>query len=275
MASIKFENLKFAEIMKDYATILEVTIPESVRINARLLAVEFSRRTQPFGFDDKSHKQGQGAIKTDLLGGKRTRGKGGGRAGIFAPLTPFMEAHAELYDSGNIRLFVKKDGSVYGTDTAHFMPGASMSTLRGIHKGAFVNGRMSAAGGDTRDIGRWKFINKYFVPPPVLDAYVTSQQAKVGIAKSGWAQCAKSIKNTRGITAKWVLDHLKNYALGNVEDRTANKAPTMVITNTCRYASDVLPTAQQLEGQNIVAGKMKKQMTKILKYRQKQIQEAE
>ena len=269
---IKFENLKFAEIMKDYATILEVTIPEAVRINARLLAVEFSRRTQPFGFDDKSHKQGQGAIAKDLLGGKRTGGKGGGRAGIFAPLTPFMEAHAELYDSGNIRLFVKKDGSVYGTDKAHFMPGASMSTLRGIHKGAFVNGRMSAAGGDTRDIGRWKFINKYLVPPTVLDAYVTSQQAKVGIAKSGWAQCAKSIKNTRNIPS-WVTKHLGNYALGNVEDRTANKAPTMVLTNTCRYASDVLPTTQQLEGQNIVAGKMKKQMTKILKYRQKQIQE--
>ena len=267
MASIKFENLKFAAIMKDYAHILEVTIPEAVRINARLLAVEFSRRTQPFGFDDKTQKQGQGAIARDILGGKK-------RYGLFAPITDFMAQNAEENSTGTIRLFANKKGEVYGSDRAHFLTGATPTTIRGIHKDAFKNGRMSSAGTSDRKIGRWVFINKYFVPKSPLDDFVASQQAKVGLAKSGWAQCAKSIKNTRGITAKWVLDHLKNYALGNVEDRTANKAPTMVITNTCRYASDVLPTAQQLEGQNIVAGKMKKQMSKILKYRQKQIQEA-
>ena len=266
MASIKFENLKFAEIMKDYATILEVTIPEAVRINARLLAVEFSRRTQPFGFDDKSHKQGQGAIARDILGGKK-------RYGLFAPITDFMAQNAEENSTGTIRLFANKKGEVYGSDAAHFLTGATPSTIRGIHKDAFKNGRMSSAGTSDRRIGRWVFINKYFVPKSPLDDFVASQQAKVGLAKSGWAQCAKSIKNTRGIPS-WVTKQLSDRALGNVEDRTANKAPTMVLTNTCRYASDVLPTAQQLEGQNIVAGKMKKQMTKILKYRQKQIQEA-
>jgi len=262
---IKFENLKFAEIMKDYATILEVTIPEAVRINARLLAVEFSRRTQPFGFDDKSHKQGQGAIARDILGGKK-------RYGLFAPITDFMAQNAEENSTGTIRLFANKKGEVYGSDTAHFLTGATPTTIRGIHKDAFKNGRMSSAGTSDRKIGRWVFINKYFVPKSPLDDFVASQQAKVGLAKSGWAQCAKSIKNTRGIPS-WVTKQLSDRALGNVEDRTANKAPTMVITNTCRYASDVLPTTQQLEGQNIVAGKMKKQMTKILKYRQKQIQE--
>ena len=273
MAKIKFENLKFEKIMTDYAKILEVTIPEAVRLNSRLLAVEFARRTQPFGDDTKTREQGENAIVRDLLGGGTKKGKG--RAGLFAALTPFMEANAQRYSTGNIRLFAKKDGSVYGTDTAHFMPGASGSDMRNLHKGAFRNGRMSAAGGDTRDIGRWKFINKYFVPAGTLDTYIASQKAKVGLAKSGWAACAAAIKNTNKIPG-WVTRHLRDFTLGDVEDRTnISGAPMMRLTNRAKYASEVLRTTEQLQGQSIVATKMQKQMEKILKYRQLKLQEAE
>ena len=270
MAKIKFENLKFEQIMKDYATIREKTIPEAVHLNARLLCVEFARRTQPFGNDQKV---GEKAIARDLLGGKK-------RYGIFAPLTGFMAANAEQYSSGNIRLFVKKDGTVYGTDTAHFMTGATASNLRQIHKGAFQNGTMSSAGSGTRDIGRWKFINKYFVPGGTLDDYVKSQMAKSGLAKSGWAACANQLKKvisgsmTRGIP-QWVTRHLSDYNLGNVEDRTGNiSSPTVVITNNCKYADKVLRESEQLQGQSIVGAKMKRQMETILKKRQLKLQEA-
>jgi hypothetical protein len=274
MARIQFHNLKFHQIMKDYAQILEVTLPEAVRLNARLLAVEFSRRTQPFGHDEKIREQGEKAISTDLLGGKRSVGKGKGRRGIFAPITPFMESYAEFYDTGTIWLFARKNGTVYGTDTAHFLPQADTSTLRGIHKGAYSNGRMSAAGGDTRDIGRWKFINRYFVPPDTLKEYMASVKAKVGLAKSGWASCAKQIKNTRLIPT-WVTRHLKDYALGEVEDKTmVNGNPVMRLTNRVKYASEVLRFSEQLQGQSIVSTKMKKQMETILKKRQLKLQEA-
>jgi hypothetical protein len=270
MAKFKFENLKFEQIMKDYATIRETTIPDAVHLNARLLCVEFARRTQPFGNDQKV---GEKAIARDLLGGKK-------RYGIFAPLTGFMAANAEHYSTGNVRLFVKKDGTVYGTDKAHFLTDATASTLRQIHKGAFQNGAMSSAGSRTRDIGRWKFIDKYFVPSGTLDDYVKSQMAKSGLAKSGWAACANQLKKvisgsmTRGIP-KWVTRHLSDYNLGKVEDRTGNVfAPTVVLTNTCKYADKVLTTMEQLNGMAIVAQKMKRQMETILKKRQLKLQEA-
>lgn len=270
MAKVKFENLKFQQIMKDYATIREKTIPEAVHMNARLLCVEFARRTQPFGNDQKV---GEKAIARDLLGGKK-------RYGIFAPLTGFMAANAEEYSTGNVRLFVKKDGTVYGTDKAHFLTDATASTMRQIHKSAFQNGKMSSAGSRSRDIGRWKFIDKYFVPGGTLDDYVKSQTAKSGLAKSGWAACANQLKKvisgsmTRGIP-KWVTRHLGNYNLGNVEDRTGNIfSPTVILTNSCKYASSVLPITEQLQGQSIVATKMKKQMEMILKKRQLKLLEA-
>ena len=270
MPKIKFENLKFEQIMKDYATILETTIPDAVHMNARLLCVEFARRTQPFGKDDKV---GKAAIARDLLGGKK-------RYGIFSTLTAFVASNYERYKTGNIRLFVKKDGTVYGTDTAHFLDGATAATLRQIHKGAFQNGKMSSAGSGTRNIGRWKFVDKYFVPDNTLSDYVKSQQAKSGMAKSGWAACAKQLKKvgsgsmTRDIPG-WVTRHLGDYNFGTVEDRTGNIfSPTVVLTNTCKYADKVLRETEKLQGLSIVAGKMKKQMERILKHRQTKLQEA-
>jgi hypothetical protein len=269
----KLTNLKFEQIMKDYAKIREVTIPDAVHANARLLCVELARRTQPFGDKTGGEKVGAAAIARDLLGGKK-------RYGIFAPITGFMAANAEEYSTGNIRLFVKKDGTVYGTDKAHFLQSANESTLSGIHKKNFVNGKMSSAGSGTRDIGRWKFVDKYFVPQDALNNYLASVQARVGIAKSGWAHCANQLRKvvsgamTRGIPG-WVTRHLGDYGLGEVQDKTANIFnPTVVLTNKCKYADRVLPITEQLMAQNIVAEKMKKQMAMILKKRITKLQEA-
>lgn len=276
---IKLDNLKFKKIFEEYQVILEKTLPECVQINARLVAVELARRTQPFGDKDSARFSGEKAIRTDLYGGKRSWGKGKGRSGIFAPLTPRQEAYAEFMDSDDIFVHRTKDGTIYGTDKAHFLPDASSATLRGIHKGAFKNGRMSAAGADTHNIGRWKFINKYFVPGSVLSEYITAQQAKVGIAKSGWAACAKKLKTgksagTRGIPT-WVTRHLKSRIHGAVQDNTSNQAhPHVILTNTLTWIDKVLPVTQQLEALANVGQRMKTQMFRILKARDKKALEA-
>lgn len=267
---IKLDNLKFEKIMADYATIKETTIPHAVRSHARLLCVELARRTQPFGESGK--KNGESAVMRDLLGGKR-------RAGIFAPISPAISAQLKEYSTGNIRLFAKKDGTVYGTDRAHFLPDASAATLRGIHKSKFVNGKMSAAGSATRDIGRWKFIDKYFVAQATLSAYVDSIKAKVGIAKSGWADCAKKLPKitgsaTRGIPG-WVTRHLGDYGLGSVQDNSSNaNNPHVILTNSCKYADQVCPVTEQIEALANVGARIRKQMTMILKNRKTELQEA-
>ncbi len=121
-----------------------------------------------------ARKQGEGAIKRDLLGG---RGK---RAGIFTVLSDGLIAQAEHFSTFNVRLFTKKDGAVYGTEEALFRPHASTSEMRAHHKKYFKNGRMTQAGGRTRDIGRWKFVDKMVVSKSAMDAYLKVMYARVG-----------------------------------------------------------------------------------------------
>jgi hypothetical protein len=279
-SSVTIETTGMEEFFRFYAAVREKTIPEAIRINARLLCVELARRTQPFGFSDSVKKTGEKAITRDLLG--RGGGhKGKNRAGIFAPLTPFMQEHALFYNSSdNIWLFAKKDGTVYGTDKAHFMHDASFSTVRSLHKANFVNGKMSAAGGDTHNIGRWKFINKYFVMPNLLKEYMASIHAKVGMAKSGWAWCAKKIKSTtkgsatRGIP-RWVTRHLGDYGLGIVQDNTDNPDnPSITLTNTAKHADATCRQSERDAAVVIVKGNMLKQVLRMLKYERKKLQAA-
>ena len=266
-------------MLKDYAEILEKTIPDAVHLNARLVCVEFARRTQPFG-GEESKLQGEKAIATDIYGGRRSSNKGKGRAGVFQNITPLMESYAEhISSSAMMRVFAKKDGTVYGIDRAHFLPDASVSDIREIHKTRFVKGKMSSAGRESPDIGRWKFINKFFVPKSSLDQFIAAQYAKVGTAKAAWAYCATQLKkvvsgNMMRDIPNYVQKIAKDHGRGKVEDLTSDKKkPRVILTSNVNYASEVLRTTEQFQGLSIVGDKMKKQMETILKKRQLKLKE--
>jgi hypothetical protein len=280
-ATIKIESTGLEEMFRFYGAVKQKTLPDTLRIHARILCVELARRTQPFGDKSGGEKIGEKAIAKDIYGGRRSSGKGKGRAGLFANLRRSQEVYHDVVgESEFIEIFKTKNGEIYGTDKAHFLPGASVSDIADIHRANFVNGRMSAAGGDTRNIGRWKFVNKYFVPPSALQAFAASQYRKVGLAKSGWAWCAKHLKNpvkgsaTRGIP-KWVTRHLGDYGLGQVEDNADDKNnPRITLTNTSKYADKVCRESERNVAVVIVVEKMVKQLANILRYERKKLQKA-
>ena len=283
MAKFKFESLKFEQIMKDYAEIREVTIPDAVSLNARLLCVELARRTQPFGNDNAAKKGAEKAITRDLVGGRSSSAvHSQRRVGIFGAIGDAMNVaggYAWYKKGDNVRLFVGKDGFAYGTEKMMFRPDASQSDMRSFHKKNFVNGKMSSAGSKTRNIGRWKFLDKMFVSKETLDEYIESTIKKVGIAKAGWANCALQLKKvnkgklTQGIPP-WVMRHTADFKNGNTEDLTSDiKSPRVVMTNTTPWASNVIPASEQLNALSVVATKMRNQMNQILKKRQKTLVE--
>ena len=279
MAKFKFESLKFEQIMEDYATIREVTIPDAVMLNARLLCVELGRRTQPFGADEKAKLTGEKAITRDLVGGRSSSAvHSTRRIGIFGIIGGAMDERGGFKwykESENVRLFIGKDGFAYGTEKSFFQPDASLSSMRAWHKKFFVNGKMSSAGSRDRTIGRWKFLDKLFVTEATMNAYKESVLKKVGIAKAGWASCALKLKkvNKGSLTAgfpKWVTRHTGDFDNGRVQDMTANlKNPKVEITNAVPWASTVIPASEQLNALSVVSTKMKNQMNMILKKRQK------
>ena len=271
MAKFKFESVKFEQIMKDYAEIRAVTIPDAVSVSARLLCVELARRTQPFGDDNKARETGEKAITGDLIGRKR-------RVGIFGAIGPAMteEGGYSWYKTGdNVRLFVGKDGFAYGTEKTMFRPDASGSEMRAFHKKNFVNGKASSAGSYTRNIGRWKFLDKMFVSKETLDDYIKSTIKKVGIAKAGWANCALQLKkvNKGKLTADippWVIRHTADFKNGKTEDLTSDpQNPRVIMTNTTPWASSVMTESEKHTAVGFITSKMKKQIEYALKKRQK------
>jgi hypothetical protein len=130
---------------------------------------------------------GQGAIRRDLMGGK-------GRAGIFfvtdaASLSGLKERSPE----GLVKLWTTKDGRVYGTETTFFKPNASISDMAAHHARYFKKGRMSSAGAKTRDIGRWKFIDRMVVSKAAMSRFEQHLFKKLGKAASGWNMAAAKL----------------------------------------------------------------------------------
>jgi hypothetical protein len=273
MPAMKFESKGLKNILEEYAELRGQTIPDAVVAASRLLCVELARRTQPFGDKDDAKKAGENAIRRDLLG------KGGGgtvRAGIFSGHNFDADMGFEWYATGpHVRLFISKSGYAYGTDKTYFKDSVSQGELRSIHKSKFVNGKMSSAGGRTRDIGRWRFIEKWFVPKEALNSYIDQQILKVGWAKAAWAACARELRKvtsgsaTRGIPA-WVTRH--DSPNSDVVDNSRNLTnPSVTLINATKYASQVLPASEVQNAKNIVIGKMIMQMKNILKKRQKEL----
>lgn len=271
MPKFTFNKKKFDTILEGYAEIREQTIPQAVCAGARLLCVELARRTQPFGDSKDAQKTGEKAIVRDL------RGRGGAgrtRAGLFSAGDFDKDQGFAWYATGpNVRLFISKDGYAYGTDKSYFKPGASKGEMRSFHKSKFVNGRMSSAGSRDRTIGRWKFIEKWFVDGSTLDSYIDDQIKKVGWAKAGWAACARDLpkitkgSSTRGIPS-WVTRHDSIH--GDVVDNSNDLSnPRVKLINSTPYAHQVCPPNEVANATAVIVQKMINQMSNILKKQQK------
>lgn len=104
--------------------------------------------------------------------------------------------------------FKSKTGAVYGVEKALFRPNASETELHAHHKRyRRRDGRVTEAGGrseigrNTKNIGRWKFVDSMHVPERVLKRYIRSMQKRVGTLKAGWMPAARKF----GVSvAKWI-----------------------------------------------------------------------
>ena len=63
MQKFKFDTTPVSKVLGQLAEARKIELPEAVRANARLLAVEFGRRTQPFG---NRQDVGEARVKNDV-----------------------------------------------------------------------------------------------------------------------------------------------------------------------------------------------------------------
>jgi hypothetical protein len=266
MAKFKFESVKFEQIMKDYAEIREVTIPDAVMLNARLLCVELARRTQPFGNDETA---GTIRVKNDIgkiikppvqllaMANKVENKKIGKRLKALIMNQRYDVVETIFRNLG----FLNKWTGIEFLD--------SKSGIKTHHQDARVKST-----GRTKTRGSKLFISS----GSELNTYITEIQKRVGISKGGWADCASQLKkvNKGGLLTgfpSWVKKAVRNGS-GSVQDSTSNiKSPKVTLTNNAPWVSQILPASEQLNALSVVATKMRNQMNTILKKRQKTLTE--
>jgi hypothetical protein len=98
------------------------------------------------------------------------------------------------------RIFRTKTGAVIGIDKASYNPSNDQYAMADHHQANRnkSNGRVTRAGAYTRDIGRWKFINRQVMPPGAIKRYANSVVfPKLGTMKAGWVLPAKSGLKTK------------------------------------------------------------------------------
>jgi hypothetical protein len=261
MAKFKFDATKFEAIMTDYAEILKKTIPDSVALNARLLCVELARRTQPFGNKAES---GIGRVEKDI--GKII--KDVGKLEEIFDNVDKRKIRDRLYSLMKSRRFDVLETVLRNIGFLNKWGGLEVtSNLKEVHKA-----NRNATTGRTRNKG-----DKLYIAEGNLPAYIEDVTKRVGTAKSGWARCAEQLpaviggSMTRGIP-DWVASQTKGG--GTIENNLSNAAnPSVRMTNTVPWVSRICPPGEQLKASQVVVAKMKAQMNRILKKREKTLTE--
>lgn len=209
--------------------------------------------TKRDGLQKPAQRAGQQRIYDDLLGGG-SRNKEQRSGGIFSPMARGIierTIRENGYDEFP-RLWVTMEGTVFGVEKDLLFPHPSESDIRAHHKAYFKNGRFTRAGGATRDIGRWRFIDKFVLPKEDFKAYLKEQYAKVGYLMSGWRVAARKL----GLNIPdWVAnaDGPSSGEIQITEDRLR-----IVASNEVSYASTRIPDRRIQKAIDRQSGKMQR-----------------
>jgi len=219
--------------------LLEAEMKPKIEAEGRLLVQEIVKWTPPASegtTGGKAKRQGEMAITADLLslGISAGRDKTRRTAGVFSVMDDNMlAATAKMRPDGTVVLFVKKDGTVYGTDRKHYRPNASLGEMKAHHQSLRgAGGRVTKAGGATRDIGRWKFVDQMVVGNKAFRRYEKHAHKKVGLLAAGWNAAAARLGARLPI---WVKRHGNGDGSVRIE-KTPNKF-VVIMSNSVSYAT--------------------------------------
>lgn len=181
----------------------------------------------------ESHRRGQMAITADLLGLQAGRDKHQRTAGVFVVMSDDLLAkNAAVNPTGStVRLFVKKGGIVYGCDRQFYKPRASTTEMYAHHQSMRRGtGRVTTAGGATRDVGRFRFINQMVVSRSAYLRYEKWIHQRVGILAAGFNPAAAALGFS---LPAWIKKHGNKG--GVVSIRRGVGQYTITITNKVPY----------------------------------------
>lgn len=257
-----------------------------IRSQARLIAVNLTFQTQPFGGSKPTpgkqadeqvsgKSTGEGAVKRDINYIYTTPGR------LFYVIREASESAARgFYMLVKQRRFLAAEKLLQRLN----IPG-----LQKMSVGDFDGGQLHQA--RLAPIPRRPRIKKSQKPElvvgdaPKINKYVRLIQKRVGMAKAGWAHCAQQLGGTGGtaptdvdgkkqvMIPSWVKRHAGKTSMGRVEDRSSLLGNAYVrMTNTVPWVDKCLNRDQMQEALDIQRRKMETAVRMAAEYRARQIE---
>lgn len=266
---ITIDSEAFARDVGRFALLTGRSFAEELQNQARGVLKEVLSVTPPFNQNNKSISSAKGAglsaIRRDLAGGGHKRGSR--RAGVFVVLPDHMIESAldtGLYQTENVRLFVRKDGTVYGTEKQYFKPNASMQELRDHHRRYFRNGKMTTAGSYERNIGRWKFLDQMVIRRSTFERYLKTLEPRVGFLGGGFRSAAAGLKVAIPLFMR------RHSSPGGLVMNLTGDDLSIIIKNDVRYAGETRDLARRFEWAiGVQQNKMERQVPHLLRRHQR------
>lgn len=228
-ATFQVDTRAFEKALRDYARETGKDSDSLVIMQSRLFAQQMIKRTPP-----KSLAQGRRAIANDLRK-------------IFSVAEPATIERAIEYSGGGdivkTWLTSKRTGLPFLIEwnKARLDPSnAEMAAHHNAHRGR--NGRVSTAGNNDRETGRWIARDSMVVPKRSFNRYQREVQEGVGRLKAGWVAMSRKYGAKR--PQKWVDRHSTKRSRAELVGN-ANKA-TMVLTNFAAGAGRLGPTIKSV-----------------------------
>jgi hypothetical protein len=259
MPKFKFEAHRLESILKEYAEIRQVEIPQAVLINGRLLAKELARRTQPFGTKPDA---GRERVKNDI--------------GKVIKEDSKIEEMIDKVNDGRIAARLKQLWNARRFDVVEIVF-RNIGFLNKYGDMQFVTDFKGPhrANRDPRTGRTRGKADALYIAAGNIGSYVEEIAKRVGLSKAGWAVAAEGLPSTVANKRssydfpQFVKDNMSRGS-GSAQNNTSNITnPTVTLTNSTPWIDRICPATEQVRAVSIVIARMKNQMAMILKKRKK------
>jgi hypothetical protein len=255
--TVNADNLK--SVMEQYATITGKGIPELMRANARLCAVELANRTQPFSVGKASEE----GAKAKIAGETRTANDIGKVIKTKTRIDEiFSKTKSEKLRASLVKL--ANAGQWEALKTVFEKVGFSrlefLSTPQAFQAAHKYN--RSRTTGHT-----FKKADKVYIATTGLPAYIKEVIKRVGLSKSGWAECARQIGGVKGDGARGIPAFAKRHksGFGKVTESINGANTSFTMVNSIPWADKVCRPSEQRTALTIAKSKMIEQMRRAIK----------
>ena len=257
MITMKMDDADFSYQLKRYALAKKISFATAIKQQGRLVAVNLAFQTQPLGDGGKAKSQGEGAARRDIdrvyKSGKQTT------TVIKESATPNGKTSTQNAEQAAkaFAMYVLKGQNDAATTILQrlHIPKYHDTVVKPMDAGS---AHKASRHGARRVVPKNTFVKVSVPREAQIDSYVKQITQRVGIAKAGWADCAKQLGGSRGIP-QWVTRHAGKRAKGSVVDNSdATSDQYVTMTNHVPWIDQCLNAGQIQRALDIQKDKMTK-----------------